>query len=156
INRFHRARRAGRDSPGCQLIDLFATPTRKGNHAFRMGLSVADLPLREGPEERLGEEYGLCAVVHDHAGGLAIGETGIERETKLAKELHRPLQIAYGQVNEDRRERMQRSSDRRRSRHRPIPSGEESAAPRSRSHPAVSRPRESWKSTPGIRDVPVR
>jgi cell wall assembly regulator SMI1 len=63
-------------------------------------MPVAYLSFCERLEEWLAEKHDMCVTIHDHAGSLVIAQSPIELEPKLPKELHRALQIADRQVDE--------------------------------------------------------
>jgi len=90
---------AGGDRLVDHLVDLRAAVARKRKEALRVSVGIADLLLGERLEVRFGEKHHVRLTADDHARCFVVSELWIERETELAEEVHRPLQILHGQVD---------------------------------------------------------
>jgi hypothetical protein len=83
------------------LIHLSPAAAREREEPLGVLRRVAGLTPGERPEERLGEQHHERLVADDHARGLLVRELRIEFEAERREEVHRLLQIADGEVDED-------------------------------------------------------
>lgn len=49
----------------------------------------------------MGQEHYEYIIIHDHAGSRLIRKSAIEPEAELGKELDRPFEISYRQIDEN-------------------------------------------------------
>src|SRR6266850_1908450 len=101
ILRFGGVLPAGRDGLPDHLVDFGPATARQREQSFGLPGRVAELALGERLEEGLREKHHVRLFADDHAGRLVVGELGIELEAELREELHRLLQVANGQVDEE-------------------------------------------------------
>ena len=83
------------------LVHFGPAIAREREEPLRVLGRVAELLLGERPEEGFAEEHDEGLLADDHAGGLVVGELRVELEAELREEVHRLLQIADGQVDEE-------------------------------------------------------
>src|SRR5229473_1837507 len=101
ILRFGGVLPAGRDGLPDHLVDLGPAVARQRKQSFGLPGRVAQLALGERLEEGLREKHHVRFLADDHAGRLVVRELRIELEAELREELHRLLQVADGQVDEE-------------------------------------------------------
>src|SRR5712692_506036 len=101
ILRFGGVLPAGRDGLPDHLADLGPAVARQRKQSFGLPGRVAQLALGERLEEGLREKHHVRFLADDHAGRLVVRELRIELEAELGEELHRLLQVADGQVDEE-------------------------------------------------------
>src|SRR5437868_9647542 len=101
IFRLARDRTARRDRRCDDAVDFRTALARKADQHFGARFRVAELLLREGPEERLGHEHDERRFVEDHAGRALGREPRLEREAELGEKHLRAIDILYGEIYVD-------------------------------------------------------
>jgi len=101
IHRIVRGLSTGRESRLRELVDRL--PALGGDRQDRLSVRrrVGDLLLGEVLEPGFHEQHHECLLADDHARGVLVGETGVEREAERGEEPHGLAEVADGEVDED-------------------------------------------------------
>jgi len=86
VRRVNRRFGAGRHGFVRHLVHLLTAGAGKSDHAFRVRLALADLPIGKCAKERLGQENGAGVFVDDDARRLLIRVPWVKQKAERAEE----------------------------------------------------------------------